>query len=302
MLPEREFMNKEKFIYALGFFDGVHRGHQTLVYACQTMAREAGVGTAAITFEQHPRALFSKELPPLLNTTADRCDLLRQYGIDRILTYPVTEAVMGMPWRKFLLELCREQGAAGFVCGHDFRFGHKGEGNHEKLRGFCAEFGLSCAVIPEQDLEGVRVSSTHIRGLLENGQMEQAVKFLGHPHILTGEVVSGRQLGRTIGIPTANLHLPRDVLVPKFGVYCCKAIVDGKTYLAVTNVGNRPTVGGHRVTVEPWLLDFEGDLYGKIMTLEFYAFLRPEKKFASLDELRQEIRKNAEQTREFFEK
>ena len=131
--------------------------------------------------------------------------------------------------------------------------------------------------------------------------MKEANAFLGHPHILSGTVVSGRKLGRTLGIPTANLALPEETVKLPFGVYACKAEVEGSTYLAVTNIGNRPTVGGHRVTVEPWLLDFEGDLYGKALTLSFYAFLRPEQKFPSLDALKEEIGKNALQTRKFFE-
>ena len=151
-------------------------------------------------------------------------------------------------------------------------------------------------------LDGLRVSSTHIRSLLEAGEMAQAVRFLGHPHVLTGNVVAGRKIGRTIGIPTANLSAAKDVVQLRHGVYACKAIVEEKTFLAVTNVGSRPTVGGHVVTVEPWLLDFHGDLYGKKLTLEFYSFLRPERKFDSLEELKEEIRKNAQQTREFFEK
>ena len=132
--------------------------------------------------------------------------------------------------------------------------------------------------------------------------MATAVRFLGHPHILTGEVVSGRHLGRTLGIPTANMTIPTGVVVPKFGVYVCRVEIDGVVYPAVANVGTRPTVGGHRVTVEPWILDFDGDLYGREITLEFHRFLRPERKFDSLEALRQEIRKNAEETKEFFGK
>ena len=132
--------------------------------------------------------------------------------------------------------------------------------------------------------------------------MAEAVSFLGHPHVIAGTVVEGKQLGRTIGIPTANLLLPEGVVCPRFGVYACKASVDGKEYLAVTNVGVRPTVSGSGITVEPWLLDYEGDLYGKTLTLEFYAFLRPEQKFDSLEALQAEIRKNGAQTRKFFEK
>lgn len=291
-----------KKIFALGFFDGVHLGHQALLRACRQMAEQAGAGTAAITFAQHPQSLFSRKPPLLVHTTLDRCRLLQEYGMETILTYPVKEAVMGMPWQDFLMELCRCHGAVGFVCGYDFRFGRKGEGNAEKIRSFCREHGLACLVLPEQKLGGIRVSSTHIRTLIETGNMEKAVSFLGHPHVLTGTVVAGRQLGRTIGIPTANLALPEGVIVPKFGVYACKAKTAEGEFLAVTNVGSRPTVGGHHVTVEPWLLDFEGDLYGKELTLEFYAFLRPERKFASIEALRLEIQKNALQTREFFGK
>ena len=131
--------------------------------------------------------------------------------------------------------------------------------------------------------------------------MEEAALFLGHPHILTGEVVSGRKLGRTLGIPTANLSIPEGVINLPFGVYACKACTEKGEYLAVTNIGNRPTVGGHRITVEPWLLDFDGDLYGTSLTLSFYTFLRPEQKFPSLDALKEEIQKNAGECRKFFE-
>lgn len=287
----------QKKIFALGFFDGVHIGHQTLLYACRRLARDRGIGTAAITFEQHPQSLFVQEPPLLINTTLDRCRLLQQFGMETVFTYPVNEAVMHMPWHDFLKELVRDWGAAGFVCGYDFRFGHKGEGNAEKLRTFCEENCLSCMILPEQTIDGIRVSSTYIRQLIENGSMEEAVKFLGHPHMLTGEVVSGRRIGRTIGVPTANVLIPQGVIVPKLGVYACKACVEGVVYPAVTNVGSRPTVEGHQVRTESWILDFAGDLYGKEITLEFHKFLRPERKFNSLEELKTQIQLDAEETR-----
>ena len=294
-------MKEEKRIFALGFFDGVHLGHQALLRACVDLAKSLDAETAAITFEQHPQALFSNQIPPLLGTLSDRFRLLLHYGMDHIYPFPVTQEVMSTKWQDFLGQLL-EYGAAGFVCGADFRFGHKGEGNAEKLQAFCDAQGLPCVIVPDQTLDGLRISSTHIRELLEAGRVEEATRFLGHPHILTGEVVPGRQLGRTIGIPTANLHLPEGVLVPKFGVYACKATAKGGQYLAVTNIGTRPTVSGSHITVEPWLLDFDGDLYGKPLTLEFHAFLRPERKFDSLEALRAEIQKNAAETRKIFEK
>ena len=288
-----------KRIFALGFFDGVHLGHQALLRACVAMARETGCEAAAITFDRHPQSLFSNSIPPLLTTPEDRKRLLLQNGMTQIRVFPVTEEVMSTPWQRFLEELL-DLGAAGFVCGDDFRFGHKGEGSAETLTTFCQERGLPCVIVESQTMDGIRISSTHIRELLEAGETEEANRFLGHPHILSGTVVPGRQLGRTIGIPTANLHLPEGVLVPRFGVYACICRVDEKQYLAVTNVGTRPTVNGHHITVEPWLLDFDGDLYGKTITLEFHAFLRPERKFDSLAALKAELENNARQTREYF--
>ena len=144
------------------------------------------------------------------------------------------------------------------------------------------------------------MSSTYIRTLLEEGRMGQAARFLGHPHMLSGTVLPGRQLGRTLGIPTANLSFPQGVLCPKKGVYACKVFFDGEEHIAVTNIGTRPTVGGTGITVESWLPDFSGDLYGKRLEVEFHEFIRPERRFADLDEMRREIRKNAEQTRLFF--
>jgi riboflavin kinase/FMN adenylyltransferase len=288
-----------KRIYALGFFDGVHRGHQALLLACCRLAAKKNCETAAITFENHPQSLFLDNPPPLINTVSDRKRLLRHFGITHVEQLPVTKEVMSTNWRDFLHNLL-DHGAAGFVCGDDFRFGNRGEGDAQKLRKFCDELGLPCIIVPEQTVEGVRVSSTHIRNLLEQGDVEQATAFLGHPHILTGEVVAGRSLGRTLGTPTANLRIPDGVICPRYGVYACRALVDGQSFAAVTNIGTRPTVSGTHVTVEPWLLDFNGDLYSKELTLQFYKFLRPERKFDSLEELRAEIQKNAAQTRGFF--
>ena len=287
---------KEKTIFALGFFDGVHLGHQALLGTCVKMARELGAAPGVVTFVGHPETLVAGKTPPLINTAADREKLLRSYGMERVETLNFDRALMKMPWEEFFA-LLLVMGAAGLVCGEDFRFGHKGAGNAEKLRSACENAGIPCAVVPDRTLDGIRISSSHIRGLLEAGKTEAANRFLGHPHVLTGEVVPGRQLGRTIGVPTANLHLPEGLLMPAFGVYACRVRVEGETYMAVTNVGTRPTVEGRYVTVEPWLLDFEGDLYGREITLEFHAFLRPERKFDSLEELKAQIQRDAAQTR-----
>lgn len=291
---------KERTIYALGFFDGVHLGHQALLSACKTLAKQENCAAGVVTFDSHPDTLVLGKTPALINTSADRARLLKSYGIVTVIALPFDKAMMEMPWHAFFRLLVDTYHAAGLVCGSDFRFGHRGEGTAALLSTACEQENIPCAIVPEQTVDGIRVSSTHIRSLLEQGDTETAIRFLGHPHILTGNVISGRKLGRTIGVPTANLSLPEDILVPHLGVYACLAVIDGAKHMAVTNIGTRPTVEGHHITVEPWILDFDGDLYGKQITLEFYKFLRPEQKFPDLAALQAEIRKNGEETRKFF--
>lgn len=292
---------RQKTIYALGFFDGVHLGHQALLQACRQLAQDHGCKAGAVTFGGHPESLTRGKAPALITTAEDRQKLLLAYGMDSVLTLPFDENLMTTHWSTFLQQLL-DAGAAGFVCGSDFRFGAGGCGTAKKLEGFCDARQMPCAIVPQQLLDGVRVSSTHIRQLLAEGKIEDANRFLGHPYTLTGQVVAGKQLGRTIGIPTANLRTEPFLVRPRLGVYAATATVEGSTYLSVVNIGSRPTVNGDGVTVEAHLLDFSGDLYGKTVILTCYSFLRPEKKFASLEELKAEIEKNALQTRKLLEK
>ena len=288
-------------IYALGFFDGVHIGHAALLRQCRAMAEGRGCEAGVVTFGSHPDTLVSGSTPPLINTPRDREKLLREnFSMDTVITLPFDAHMREMPWQDFL-DMLRREGAAGFVCGEDFRFGYRGQGSAALLKGYCEQRGLAGAVVPEQTIDGIRVSSTYIRTRIQSGDMATAVKFLGHPHILTGPVLHGHQLGRRLGIPTANLALPQGLAVPRYGVYACRCLVEGRSYSAVTNVGTRPTVDGRGVTVEPWILDYEGDLYEREITLEFHRFLRPERKFDTLQELKAEILRNAEQTRDFFD-
>lgn len=291
-----------KTIYALGFFDGVHLGHQALLQRCRELAAELNYKAGVLTFLGHPDELVTGNKTPLINTPQDRCRLLKAYGMETVVELPFNEALMKLSWQDFYRMLRSQYGAAGLVCGEDFRFGFRGQGNASLLKQACEADGIPCAVIPQQMLEDIPISSTHIRCLLQQGKIEETEKFLGHRHIFTGTVIKGQQLGRRLGTPTANLRLPEELLCLPFGVYICRAKGENIDCPAVTNIGIRPTVNGETVTVEPWLLDYEGDLYGKELTLEFYRYLRPERKFPSLAELQEEILKNGEQTRKFFEK
>lgn len=293
----------QKTIYALGVFDGVHAGHGALLRCCRALAEASHMAAGVVTFAAHPDMLVHGQAPRLINTIADReCLLKGLFSMDTVVTLPFDKALRDTPWQDFFARLLTEYQAGGLVCGHDFRFGARGEGSAVLLQGACAQAGIPCQVVPQQKIDGIPISSTYIRQLLEQGDMERACHFLGHPHIFTGTVTPGQKLGRTIGIPTANLHPSGALVQLRHGVYACRAFVDGREHLAVTNVGTRPTVNGKSLTIESWLPDFAGELYGKRLTLAFYAYLRPEKKFPCLGDLQAEIQKNAAQVREFFGK
>lgn len=286
-------------VLALGFFDGVHLGHGGLLKKTREVADRLGLPAAALTMDNHPDTLVFGKTLPLLNTFEERASLMRAlYGIDEVRLLHFDRATMEQPWQDFVREtLCKAHQAAFVVCGHDYRFGARAEGTPERLRERCEALGIGCACIPEITLDGETVSSTLIRSLLEQGEAARAVKFLGHPHLISGTVIGGQRIGRTLGIPTANLRPAEGILIPRFGVYAGYAYFDGQRRMAVVNIGIRPTVHGGNVTVEPWLLDFDGDLYGHDLRLELVDFLRPEKQFASLEELKTEVHRNAEQTR-----
>ena len=190
------------------------------------------------------------------------------------------------------------------VAGHDFHFGYKGEGNPERLRALCGQLGIGCDIIPKVEKDHITISSTYIRTLIAQGEMERANQFLGHPHTLTDTVAHGKKLGSTLGFPTVNLHFQPGVLVPAHGVYATRVYFEnGESRPAVTNIGVRPTVDdGDRVTVEGYILDFHGDLYGQTIRMEFYKRLRGERKFDSLEALKAEVMHNAQQTKEYFDR
>ena len=285
-------------VLALGFFDGVHAGHATLLRRTAQRAAERGLEAAVLTFDVHPDILVSGSSIALINSPEDRQELIRrEFGIGTVLQLHFDRALMQMPWERFLDWVREEYLAAHLVCGHDFTFGWRGEGNPRRLREYCERMGLGCDVMPEVCLDGASVSSTRIRLLLLEGRLEEANRLLGHPHVLTGTVSHGRHLGSTIGFPTANLTFAPGVLVPAHGVYVGRLELEGEEErkYAVTNVGVRPTVSDSgAVTVESYIPGYSGDLYGRKVRLEFLAFLRPERRFGSLEELQAQIGRDAE--------
>lgn len=297
-------MQKTKRVIALGFFDGVHLAHGALLSRAAQVAAEKDLVPAAVTFDTHPDQLVMGTAVPLINSPADRAELMRKmYGIRDVIVFHYDERTMKMPWEDFIAEyLVKEHGAAHLVAGHDFHFGYMGLGNPERLKAKCAELGVGCDIIPKIERDGITISSTYIRTLIHQGEMERAAEFLGHPHLLTDTVAHGKRLGSRLGFPTVNLRFQPGVIIPAHGVYATMVtLADGSKYPAVTNIGVRPTVDDNgEVTVEGYLLGFSGDLYAQSVHMEFYKFLREERRFDSLEALQAEIRHNAQQTCEYF--
>ena len=296
---------KHDRVIALGFFDGVHLGHAALLRLTRRRADELGIPAAVLTFDTHPDTLVYHQPVPLINTLEDRKYLMEEkFSMDEVILAHFNRAMMEMPWEAFVEDyLLGELGAKHVVCGHDFSFGYRGQGTPDKLRRLCAQRGVGVNVVDKVSLGGITVSSTHIRQLIRQGDMEAAAQMLGHRHFLTGEVLHGKELGRRLGFPTANLALPEGLIAPAYGVYATLVTLpDGTVHPAVTNVGVRPTVHDQLGRlVEAWILDCTAELYGETIRVEFFTRLRGEKKFDSLEALRAEVLRNAAETRAFFQ-
>lgn len=290
-----------KRVLALGFFDGVHLGHAALIRRTKERAEALGAVPAVLTFDVHPDTLVRGERVMLITSPEDRAELIRRlFGVEEILSLRFDERLMRMPWDDFLVWVQAEFSAISLVCGHDFTFGWKGEGNPRRLEEKCAQLGMGADVIPKVTVDGEAVSSTRIRALLAEGKLGEANRLLGHPHVLTDTVRTGYRLGRKLGAPTINMRFDEGVLVPAHGVYAGRLRLEGETAdrWAVTNVGVRPTVSdGDQVSVESYILDYEGNLYGRRVHLEFLDFLRPERKFADTDALKAQIARDAGEVR-----
>ena len=226
-------------VIALGFFDGVHKGHGALLSRTVQRAAELDATPAVFTFDRPPKEVVTGKPVFLINSAEDRQELIRRiYGIEQVILAPFDHEMMTMHWEDFITKLLIGQyGAVHLVAGHDYHFGYKNEGTPELLAKKCRELGLGCDIIPKVTYDGITVSSTYIRTLVQNGELERAAEFLGHRHCLSQTVGHGHRIGRTIGIPTINLSVPGRVLVPDHGVYVTRVYLpDGRSFPGVTNV------------------------------------------------------------------
>ncbi|WP_144603998.1 bifunctional riboflavin kinase/FAD synthetase [Algoriphagus algorifonticola] len=296
-----EFLPVTNPVVTSGTFDGVHLGHQKILQRIREIARSINGETVLITFWPHPRlVLYPQEHKlRLLSTFEEKAKLLRQFGIDHLVTIPFTKEFSQLSSREFIDQVLVEKiQTRKLVIGYDHRFGKNREGSFEYLKQNSAEFGFELEEISRQDVDEIGVSSTKIRKALESGDIETSNSYLGRPYELNGLVIKGQQIGRSIGFPTANIHIPNDYkLIPKDGVYAVETSVNGSIYKSMLNIGNRPTVDGNKKTVEAHLFDFQGDLYDKQLTIYLKAYLREEQKFENLEALKEQLLKDQQRAK-----
>lgn len=291
-------------IVTSGTFDGVHLGHVRILKRLVQLAKSEMRESVVITFWPHPRFILHNDEASfgLLSTLEEKLVAFKEIGIDHVLVIPFTKAFSLISSSDFVNNiLVKKLDVKKLVIGYDHKFGQNREGGFEYLKENSKEFGFEVEEIPREDIENIGISSTKIRQALESGDVELASKFLGRHYSLSGEVVLGKQLGRTIGFPTANINVSdSSKLIPLDGVYGVHVEVGDQHFNGLMNIGNRPTVNGLNRTIEVHLLDFEGDLYDQKIEVVFICRIRAEQKFAGLEELKNQIQKDKEQAISLF--
>ena len=289
-------------VLTLGVFDGLHIGHQRIMETVVVQAKAAVAVPTAITFDPHPRAVLHPEsAPPLLQTLDQRLANFEVLGIEQAIVIPFTVEFSQQPAEDFLSHIIRDRLHAKEVyLGKGFAFGKGRGGNIELLRQKSAELGFVADEVEEVKLRGIRVSSSAIRRLLGEGSVNLARRMLGRPYGVEGVIIRGDRRGHTIGFPTANLK-PHNRVLPRFGVYATATLIDGKWRKSITNIGVRPTFESDAdPSIETYVFDFDGDLYGDVLRVRFLHRIRDEKKFNGIDELKAQIERDTVRARNYF--
>ncbi len=285
----------------LGKFDGLHRGHELLM---ETLFREAsaqGLYTVAFTFDIPPKNRVYEDAAKVLTTNEEKFHVFERTGIDYLVECPFTEKVRCMEPVDFLAWMVTSLSARCFVVGTDFRFGYQRAGDYRVLIENEKKYGYRTVVVDKVLEDGRDISSTFVREEIAKGNIKKANRLLGYPFFIKGRIIEGRHIGRTMGIPTINIKPPGEKLLPPFGVYVTRVVAGEKWYKSVSNVGVKPTIeGDNPVGVETYMLDFAQDIYGNEVSVQFLEYIRPERKFDSLEELKQQIMNDIAYTEKYY--
>lgn len=298
------FSSKNPLALSLGVFDGVHRGHQSIIEKLTQVAQEKNLEPSILTFWPHPRLVFNpNDDLKLLNTVEEKAQLLAQFGIQNLFLKEFDEAFRNLSGEEFIRQILVEKlNVKYLIVGYDHVFGKNKSGNFELLKQLAPELGYEVIQMEAVNIHNDHISSTKIRNVLAEGRIEEANEMLGYPYPISGKVIEGKQIGRTIGFPTANIDYQTIKLLPKKGAYIVDVFVDGIFHKGMLSVGTNPTVNGDQLTVEVNILDFDQDIYGKEITVKFRDFLHDEIKFESLEKLIEKLNEDKIKTEKFFSK
>ena len=286
------FTTQQPTVLTIGTFDGVHLGHQKIVERVVTTARQEGLLATVFTFFPHPRMVVQHDKGlKLIHTLEEKKQLLQQLGVDLLVVQPFNEAFAQLSAEEFVSTILVEHlNVKKVIIGYDHRFGCNRTANIDDMRLFGKKYGFAVEEISVQEVDEVSVSSTKIREALNKGDVTTAEHYLGTPYSLTGRVVHGLKLGRTLGYPTANIQVTEEYkLIPKDGVYAVYSYIDGRKVYGMMSIGKNPTIEGKGASIEVYFFDFNGDLYDQKLTIEFVQYLREEQKFATIDLLKKQL-------------
>ena len=295
MLIDQTFRGrlKEKTYIALGSFDGLHKGHLTLIDELLKVCKEKNSRSMVYTFENHPLTIINKaSIPKIIMSNKEKISVLENLGVDIVCLYKFDLEMMTMEAEEFIVFLLKRFNTKGFIVGFNYRFGYKNKGDIKLLEKLSEKYNFELIVKKAYKSEGKIVSSSSIRELISKGSIELANDLLTRNFTLDGKIVGGKKLGRTIGFPTANLDIDKKVALPKIGVYYTNTEIEGVLFKSITSVGNNPTVNGNATTVETYILNFSKDIYNKNISVHFIEWIRGEKKFDSLESLKKQLEKD----------
>ena len=279
---------------ALGSFDGLHLGHLSLVRKVRELAIKNGGKSIVFTFKNHPRAFINNNNLELIMTNEEKLKVLECENINVVAFKDFDENIMKISPEDFVEWLCESYNVKGIVVGFNFKFGYKNLGDTELLEKLQKKYGYKLYIMNPYKLEDKIISSTYIRNLILDGNVKKAFLMLSRPYMLSGKVIHGKKLGRTIGFPTANLEINDKKVIPKKGVYYTNVDIEGKIFKGITSVGNNPTVNGKELTIETYILDFNNNIYEKEIKVYFIDRIRDEIKFNNIDELTKQLKKDKE--------
>lgn len=296
-----DFQVEEPTAVTLGKFDGLHRGHDLLMQTVLEYSKKYDLASVAFTFDIPPRNKVEEIVANVLTTNDEKQYIFEKRGIDYLIECPFTSEVMSMEPKAFIAWISKALHMKYVVVGDDFRFGHKRAGDYHTLQEYEEEFGYKTIVIDKLKDSNRDISSTYVREKIADGNIKKANELLGYRYFIKSEILHGRKLGRTIGVPTINMILPENKLLPPNGVYVTEVLVDGKTYMGVTNIGCKPTVSDENIIgVETYIDDFNQDVYGEKIVVSFIQFIRPEQKFDSIEELKSQMKSDIEVSRKYY--